>query len=176
MKTIALALLSFLLVGCAASNRQPAAVYQYVPNPAVVELVREGPQAQTPLVVLVGISRDDDNTKSASALHVHMRFENRGSVAVRFDPASLQLVNGSLRPFPPPRVQPPSTIDVAPGQTREIDSTFPRTGATADPSLSTQYLRLRWQVQVQGQTVPQDATFERVALPPPPAEPAWAGP
>jgi len=174
MKTIVVIFLPLLLAGCTASNPQPAVIYRYVPQPAMAELVREGPNGQTPLVALVWVRREEASEGHPPAIHIHLRFENRGTVAVRFDPASLQLETGSLRPFPPPRVDPPHVIELAPGQTPEIDALFPFTGVASDPSLNADHLRLRWQVQVQGQKVPQDATFQRVALPPPP--PAWAGP
>jgi hypothetical protein len=113
------------------------------------------------LASILGVRRADPESRTSAAVAARLRLENNGPSHVTFDPNSLELVTGTLQPLPPPQVQPPTTLDLAPGQRQEVTAYFPLPPG-ADPNrMNLNNLRLRWQVRIDNYTVPQSALFER---------------
>lgn len=161
------------IAGCAGPRPHPAPRYRYLPAPAIADVVKGGANARSPLSVLVWADRLDAGNNGPAGIEVRMHFDAHGPVGVRFDPNSLELVTGTLEPFPRAAVQPSAVLDLSPGRRADVTARFPFAGLLANPAADVQHLRLRWQVQIEGQPVPQDVTFTRVYLPPPPEEPTW---
>jgi hypothetical protein len=140
--------------------------YSYYPQPAVVNVARKDAPNQIPLTVLasvLGIRNADKEHHVPYSIDVRLRFESNGPAEVVFDPATLDLVTGTLRPFPPPRVQPPNVITLHPGDRQDVNATFPLASDMSPDRMNLSNLRLRWVVRVGGYPVPQTALFERAA-------------
>jgi len=149
--------------GCAQPPYEPG--YRYFPQPATVDVLRRDGNHQTPLTVLVsvlGVHRADPKNDIPYSVVVRMRFENVGQSHVIFDPRSLELVTGTLRPFEPPIVRPSQTLDLTPGQRQEVTAYFPFPPHVKAENMNMRNLRLRWEVKIDGVTVPQTSIFERV--------------
>jgi hypothetical protein len=71
-------------------------------------------------------------------------------------------VTGTLRPFPPPILEPPQPFELAPGQRRDLVAYFPFPPGTKASQMNLQNLRLRWEVKIDGIPVAQTALFDRV--------------
>lgn len=141
--------------------------FRYAPEPALVDVMRKGGESQRPplsvLVSVIGVRRGGTAAAAPPAVEIRMRFENNGMVPVTFDPSTLSLVTATLQNFQPPEVHGPRPLQINPGQDAQISVFFPFPPGV-DPRYSgTQSLRLRWQVQIDGQVVPQTALFERTA-------------
>lgn len=140
--------------------------YSYQPSPGVYEVRRHGAEQQAPpvtvLVTVIGVRRPDPDHHVGSSVDLRMRFESNGSEQTTFDPASLELVTGTLQPFPRPYVTPPTPFELAAGQgqTVTLSVPFPPNAATGQMDLNE--LRLRWLVRVNGYPVSQTALFERI--------------
>ena len=115
-------LLVVLIGGCAEPVYVPD--YTFVPQPAVVDVVRRdtggGQPPVRPLTVLVtvsGVRYEDAAHHVPRSVEIRLRFENNGALPVQFDPNTLDLVTGSLRPFEQPSVVPaqvPLALHVSP--------------------------------------------------------------
>jgi hypothetical protein len=154
----------FALVGC-----QPGPYlsdYSYQPRPGIYEVRKHGAEQQAPpltaLVTILGIRRADPDHHVAPAIDVRLRFESNGSEPATFDPASLDLVTGTLRSFPRPYVSPPTSFELSPGQQQNVTASFPFPPNTAPGQMDLNELRLRWVVHVGGFPVAQTALFERL--------------
>jgi hypothetical protein len=135
-------------------------------KPAVVRVIHNGATEQSPLTVqasVEGIRRAEPDRKITPAVVVKLTFDNSGTSHVIFDPNSLELENGLLRPFPQPLVQPPGIIDLVPGQRQEVTATFPLPPASDPQATTLTNLRLRWEVRIDNYPVPQTALFEERA-------------
>ncbi|HWE92585.1 MAG TPA: hypothetical protein VG269_01310 [Tepidisphaeraceae bacterium] len=99
---------------------------------------------------------------TSPAIEFRMRFENTGSENVRFDPASLSLTNGTLQSFPPPATTPGAVIQIAPNTTHDVNVLFSFPPGQNAANFSIDNLRLRWDVEIKGQAVPQAVMFQRV--------------
>ena len=160
-----LAFVAGLLLVSGCSSSPYVSGYTYYPQPATVEVLRRGSNLPPPLSVLVsilGIHRGDPKHSIPYSVVVRMRFENIGQSRVSFDPRTLELVTGTLRSFPPPIVEPPQPVELAPGQRRELTAYFPFPPNTKASQMNLKNLRLRWEVKIDAYTVPQTALFERV--------------
>jgi hypothetical protein len=140
--------------------------YSYLPRPGVYEVKRHGAEQQAPpltvLVTVLGIRRPDPDHHVAPAVDMRMRFECNGSEPASFDPATLELVTGTLRPFPRPYATPPTPFELAAGQSQSVSVSVPFPPNTAPQQMNLNELRLRWLVHVAGYPVSQTALFERV--------------
>lgn len=158
---VALMGLAALVGGC---SEPYLSGYNYVPQPAVVNVAKKGAQNEIPLTVLasiVGIRNADSQHHVPYAIEVQLQFENNGPVQVVFNPSSIEMVTGTLAPFPPPQVEPPGTMVLSPGDRRQISAIFPL-GMNVNPDqMNLANLRLRWTVEVNGYRVDQTALFER---------------
>jgi hypothetical protein len=157
------ALLASLIGGCAQTIYDSD--YTFVPQPAVIDIVRRDSggagQALTVLATVSGVRNADESRRLPRSVEVRLRFENNGTVGVHFDPNSLDLVTGSLRGFEPPELVPPRVLDLAPGERTSITAYFPFPRNDSGP-IDLQNLRLRWQVKIGDEIVPQTAIFRRV--------------
>jgi len=152
------------VTGCASQPYESGVTFY--PKPAVVRVVHSGPDEESPLAVLAsieGIRRADPDHNLPPAVVVKLKFENSGPSQITFDPGSLALETGSLRPFPRPQVQPPAIIDLAPGQRQEVTATFPLPPPGDTRAVDLGNLRLRWQVRIDNFAVAQTALFEERA-------------
>jgi len=156
--------LLFAASGCASQPYESGV--SFYPKPAVVRVIHGGTDEESPLTVLAsieGVRRADLDHNVAPALVVKLKFENNGPSHVTFDPISFELENGSLHPFPPPQVQPPGMIDLAPGQRQEVTASFLLPPAGYPEAMNLTNLRLRWEVRIDNYPVPQTALFEERA-------------
>lgn len=157
-------MLMLFMPGCRSQLYEPGVYYE--PQPALVEVVHRaaGQPQQVPLTVLAavrGIRRANQKTDMPKSVEVRLRLENHGPSHVELDPGSLELTTGALRNFPAPRVQPPTPIEIAPGQQATLTADFPLPGGLPENSAELDHLRLRWRVTINGQPVPQTALFVR---------------
>jgi hypothetical protein len=151
------------MVGCAQQDPYIPG-YSFYPQPATVNVMHRGPTEETPLTTLAsvtGVRRADPEKNQGPAVVVRLQFQNNGATPVTFDPGTLELVNGELRPFPPPQVQPPHIIDILPGQRQEVTAAFPLPSGSDPQQMSLRNLRLRWQVKLDNYSIPQSALFEQ---------------
>jgi hypothetical protein len=154
--------------GCAPASPYLSG-YRYAPEPALVDVMLKGNTSQKPpvsvLASVVGIRRTGATTAAPPAVEVRMRFENNGQVPISMDTGTLSLVTGTLIPLDAPEVhmQGPKVLQIAPGQPVTFSAffPFPPTIVPHDPALNS--LRLRWQIQIGDQVVPQTAYFERAS-------------
>ena len=152
-----------LVSGCSSSPYIPG--YTYYPQPSTVEVIRRGSNQPSPLAVLVsilGVHNGDPKHGIPYSVVVRMRFENIGQSRISLDPRTLELVTGTLRSFLPPVVEPPQPVELAPGQRHGLTAYFPFPPNTKASQMNLKNLRLRWEVKIDGYTVPQTALFERV--------------
>lgn len=161
---IAMAACMFAVGGCESGPYLPA--YSYQPRPSISTVRRHGTEQQAPpltaLVTILGVRKADPDHHAGPAIDVRMRFESNGTEPVTFDPSSLDLVTGSLWPFPHPYVNPPMQLTLTSGQQQNITATFPFPPNTRPEQMDLNELRLRWVVHVAGFAVAQTALFERV--------------
>ncbi|HWE02813.1 MAG TPA: hypothetical protein VG326_10430 [Tepidisphaeraceae bacterium] len=159
-------LMSALVGGCAPQSPYLAG-YRYAPAPALVDVFRKGADSQQPplsvMVSVIGIRRGGSTADAPPAIEVRMRFENNGQAKVSFDPSTLNLVSGTLQPFLQPEVHGPKPLQLAPGQNQTISAFFPFPRGAGPRTMGLDSLRLRWQVQVDNQVIPQTAYFERAS-------------
>lgn len=152
-----------LLGGCAQSVYVPG--YTFVPQPAVIDVVRRdnkaGGQPLTVLATIYGVRYPDDSRHLPRAVEVRLRFENNGTTAVHFDPNTLDLVTGALKGFEAPSLVPPRVLEIAPGDRASMTAYFPFPRTDNGP-LDLQNLRLRWQIKIGDEVVPQTALFHRL--------------
>jgi hypothetical protein len=141
--------------------------YAYDPKPNIVEVYhRVGTTEQTPLTVLasiLGVHRADARRNIPYSVVVRLRLENSGQSLVSFDPATLELVTGTLKAFPPPQLRPPEVISLSSGQRRDVMAYFPFPPNATAHDMDLNHLRLRWEVKVDNVAVPQTALFQRSA-------------
>ena len=171
IQTIAAFLLVGLLsaIGGCSSSSSYVDGFRYAPEPALVDVFRRGSntQAQSPplsvMVSIIGVRRADAKAGLPASVEVRLRMEANGPAHVTFDPHTLELVTGSLQPFGAPITQPPTSISLNPGQTQNVSAFFPFPPGTSYRTLILDTLRLRWLVQIDNQTVPQTAYFERAS-------------
>ena len=138
--------------------------YTYYPQPATVEVLRREGNQQSPLMVLVsvlGVHNEDAHQGIPYSVVVRMRFENVAQSKVTFDPASLELVTGTLRSFLRPRVTPAGVMTISPGERKELTAYFPFPQDVAAADMNMQNLRLRWEVTIDSTPVIQTVVFER---------------
>ncbi len=166
-----------LLVGCSPYVDG----YYYVPRPAVAEIypfqaappstqpappsaapAQPPPPAASTLVSVVGIFRGDRNQGIPESVQVRFRVENRGNEAVTFQPQTLELIDGSLVKYPPPLMQPPQMVTLAPNQATIIDAYFPFPPGRSWGNTDLGSLRLSWITQVGSQNVSQGVDFRRI--------------
>jgi hypothetical protein len=139
--------------------------YSYYPKPATVEVLKRDGDQRSPLMVLasiVGVHYADDKAQIPYSVVVRLRFENVAKSTVTFDPASLELVTGTLRPFPRPLVRPAQPFTMQAGDRRELTVYFPFPAGISAAQMNLRNLRLRWEVKIDSTTVVQTAVFERI--------------
>jgi hypothetical protein len=140
--------------------------YRYGPNPAVVDIFSAAsPQTAPPLTAFVspmGIRQAEPNSQIPPSVEVRIRFDNHGTEPVRFDPATLELETGELRPLPSPILNPATPFDIPPGQSRGAAAYFPFPPGTNAKTLDLNHFRVRWRVQIAQQPVTQTAYFDRI--------------
>ena len=156
-----------LLIGCSQSTYVDG--YRYAPEPVLVDVFRNGSGAQAgapPVSVLasvIGVRRADAKAGLPASIEVRMRLEDHGPVPVTFDPRTLELVTGTLQPLAAPIVRPPGVLSLTAGQSRNVGVFFPFPPGSSPRTLILDTLRLRWQIHVDQQLVPQTAYFERAS-------------
>jgi hypothetical protein len=137
--------------------------YTFYPPQAQADVYGQGQSQQKALSVMASVMDVRDAAGSASAaIEVRMRFENMGSENVRFDPASLSLANGMLQSFPRPATTAGAIIQIAPNTTHDVNVLFNFPPGQNAANFSIDNLRLRWDVEIKGQAVPQAVVFQRV--------------
>ncbi len=156
----------WIATGCSTEPRTPYVPgFRYAPEPALAVMLKQGTQSPSlsVMVSVIGIRRGSADNRTPDAMEVRMRFENQGHAAVTFDPHSASLVTGGLQSFDPPDAAPPQPITIAPGQTQSQTLYFPFPPGTLPRTMALDTLRLRWQVQIEGQSYLQTAYFERAS-------------
>lgn len=139
--------------------------YSYQPRPGIIEVRKHGAEQQAPpvtaMVSILGVRKADAEHHVPASIDVRFQFESNTNEPVSFDPSSVQLTNGMLRPLPRPYVTPPSPFQLSQGQQAEVSASFPLPANTTPEQMDLNELRLRWVVRVAGYEVPQTALFER---------------
>ena len=160
-------LLFLTLAGGCAPRPPYFSGYRYAPAPALVDVFRKGTDSERPplsvMVSVIGIRRGGSTVEAPPAVEVRMRFENNGKTPATFDPSTLSLVSGTLQPFLQPEVHGPKPLQLAPGQSQTISAFFPFPRGVEPGAMGLDSLRLRWQVQLDNQSIPQTAYFERTS-------------
>jgi len=154
------------MVLAAGGCSQPyASGYTYYPQPATVEVLPREEKQRSPLMALVsvlGVHKEDQQQRIPYSVVVRMRFEIVGQSKVTFDPATLELVTGTLREFQRPRVTPPGLVTLAPGDRKVFTAYFPFPPGASVSDMNLRNLRLRWEVNIDSTPVIQTVVFERV--------------
>ena len=166
MRNVCWMALALLMIGAGCGSQRYEPGVHYEPQPALVEVVHRvgGQPPQVPLTVLAsvrGIRPADAKAGMPMSVEVSLRLENHGPSHVEFDPGSLELMTGALRPFAPPRVKPPTPVQLSPGQSITLTADFPFPPGLQENSGELDHLRLRWRVSINGQSVPQAVLFVR---------------
>lgn len=157
MRHVGLALCACIVGGCASSPYSDR--YRYQPRPVSVKMTApEAPQQASvrALATVIGLHRATE--QQAQSIDVRLMLENVGEAPATFDPATLKLFDASITPLPEPRVDPPTTLTIAPGQSKTINAGFPLTDRD---DYDLEGLNLRWSVTVDGRTLTHSATFNR---------------
>jgi hypothetical protein len=165
MRSLSWVALLGLWFTCAGCHQQYVSGYSYYPQPATVEVLKRDGDQRSPLIVLaavLGVHNVDDKAHIPYSVVVRMRFENVAKSTVSFDPASLDLVTGTLRPFPQPIARPAQPFTMKPGERRELTAYFPFPAGTSASQMNLRNLRLRWEVNIDSTIVIQTAVFERI--------------
>jgi len=139
--------------------------YTYYPQPATVEVLQREGNQRSPLMVLVsvvGIHNEDRRQGIPYSVVVRMRFEVVGQSKVTFNPASLELVTGTLRSFLRPRVTPAGVMTLSPADRSELTAYFPFPPDIGAADMNMRNLRLRWEVNIDSTPVIQSVVFERI--------------
>ena len=160
-----MALLGAALANGGCSPQPYVSGYTYYPQPATVEVLRRDGNQRSPLMVLasvLGVHNEDAKNGIPYSVVVRMRFENVGQSKVAFDPASLELVTGTLRAFERPTVKPAGPIALPPGGRYELTAYFPFSPGVTATQMNMNNMRLRWEVTIDLNPVIQTAVFERV--------------
>lgn len=146
---------------------EPAYVqgYRFAPEPALTVMRKPGSQvpAVSMLTSIIGLRYGAPSNNVPPALEIRMRIENTGSQPLTFDPRSAILVNGALQSFDPPEAHTNGPVHVAANQTDIVTLYFPFPPHTYPREMPLDTLRLRWQVELEGQSYLQTAFFERVS-------------
>ena len=140
--------------------------FHYGPNPATVDVFSAAsPQTAPPLTVyvwLMGIRQAEPHSPIPPSVEVRMKFDNHGTRPVSFDPSSLELETGELRPLPSPILNPAIPFEVPPGSNHELAAYFPFPPGTSSQTLDLTHFRVRWRVQIDSQPITQTAYFDRI--------------
>jgi hypothetical protein len=139
--------------------------YQYTPSPAVAVIPPPNAQQSPPVTAMatvVGVVEADSKQGIPESVQVRLRVQNSGAGTVMFDPTTMQLTDGSLLDFLPPRVQ-QGAAPLALNQSAAVDVLFPFPPGYSPDNTNLQSLELRWQVQIdKNQPVQQVVDFHRV--------------
>jgi hypothetical protein len=155
-------LLIALVSGCAQEPYLPG--YAFYPQPALASIRQSSQPDKTPVTVLatvLGIRREDPRQHVPTSVAIRLQFQNDGSQPITFDPATLELTTGSLRNFPAAEAYPPGVLTLAPGQRATLVSYFPFPPGLGPQRMTLSNLRLRWQIKIDDDTIPQAVLFER---------------
>jgi hypothetical protein len=101
-----------------------------------------------------------------AGMEARIRLDNETALPTRIDPREIELFARDLRPFGPPAVAPPNSLDVAPGDSAVVTARF---AYPAGEDAHTEGLRavdLRWTVAQAGRPYASEVTFDRVERPP----------
>jgi hypothetical protein len=160
-----LAPLCLLLIagGCGSSAPTYQSIYPYMPQPAMVTIfsTKDQKPAVDAIVSLMGVHQPDQS--APLSMEVRMRLENKGVVAATFDPRSMSLESGALQSFDPPLVHLSQPLQIAPGQAGALTVFFPFPRGSDSRSMGLDTLRLRWEVQLDQETISQTALFKRTS-------------
>ena len=165
-RLVVLSLILAALIALTGCESEYASGYAFYPQPAAVQVVHPtGPQHQlvplTVLVTILGVRNADARAHVPYSLEVRMRLESNGPDRVLFDPRTLEMTNGALRPFPPPITEPPGIVVLPPGRRQEVTAYFPFPPGTDARNFDLSTLRLRWRVDINDHPVIQTAYFQR---------------
>jgi len=157
MRWITVLIVLMLLAGCATHSAR----YRYQPHP--VELIEstEGTRAARAMVSIVGLRLKDREADTPAGMDLAVRLENIDADRVTFDPASLQLLTGELRPFANAIVEPAEPVELARGESANFRALFPLTAEVNATNADFDGLNVRLTMTVDGERVTRSATFER---------------
>ena len=162
---VSLIALCLLLAGGCAHQQPYAPGYAYSPQPAVVDIYKRG-SSEPPMTVLarvLGVRQADAQRQIPYSLAIRLRLENNSAPHATLNPQTLELVTGTLRAFPLPVVMPPQKIELTPGQRQDITAYFPFPAGVRADQMALDNLRLRWEIQIDQNTVQQSAQFQRIS-------------
>jgi hypothetical protein len=140
--------------------------YQFVPHPALLDIPSIQPDAApmvSAMATIVGVHRRDNNEGIPPSVEVRLRLDNGGLEAVVFDPQSLTLTNSLLWRFPPPILEPPQSVVLAPMQAIVVVAYFPFPPDRSWDDTDLESLQLRWSIRIGNRRSAQIAMFHRIA-------------
>ncbi|HTW94264.1 MAG TPA: hypothetical protein VMD30_05705 [Tepidisphaeraceae bacterium] len=152
-------LLLALVTGCEQET------YYYSPNPAIAQIPPTPPQQSPPLTAMatvVGVVDANQKQGIPESVDVRLRLEDTGTDPISFDPRSMDLIDGSLMEFLPPRVQ-QTPVTLQPTEAASVDALFPFPPGYSASNTNMSSMELRWQVQIgKGAPIVQVVDFHRI--------------
>jgi hypothetical protein len=138
--------------------------FQYVPRPAVANIPTTQPTDPPPLSAfasIIGVRVDDPQDQIPPSVEIALQLNNNGPQTATFNPRSFALSDGSLAPFMPPLLRPPTSVTLAPGQSTNYTAYFPFAPGRDSDNTDLSSLQLRWTVQLDSRSVSQTVMFRR---------------
>jgi hypothetical protein len=138
--------------------------YDFRPRPAVVEVPSTQPTEPPPLsafATVVGVRRADPDAKMPPSIEIRLRLQNNGPKTITFDPHTLELMNGQLLKFDPPRLDGEGPITLVPMQSAVVDTDFPFPPPNSYYNTDLESLQLHWQVAIDNRPAFMGANFHQ---------------
>jgi hypothetical protein len=138
--------------------------YSYTPRPGLADVPATQPSQSPPLSAyasIIGVRIDDSRDQIPESVEVALQLNNNGPQTATFNPRSFALSDGTLTPFLPPLLTPPTSTTLAPGQSTNYTAYFPFPPGRHYDNSDLNSLQLRWSVSLDGQSTTQTVMFRR---------------
>lgn len=155
MRIVMVVLVALVVAGCGSTYREKG---NFVPHPADVSA---GDGQVRALASVIGIRSADKKAGLPLSVETRVQVENRGETPITFDPTTLRLTSGDLRPFGQPIVMPPGSIEIPAGQSATVQANFPYPAGSSQRGVDLNGLNLEWVAERDGRRIAQSATFTR---------------
>jgi hypothetical protein len=139
--------------------------YEYTPRPALEVVPPKLPDQPPPveaMASIVGVRYSDSRSDLPACVEVHLRLDNNGPQTIRFDPRTMNLINGDLWRFPAVIVRPSDVVTLDPNDEAMVIAFFPFPPGLDWDHVDMESLQLRWAEQIGNETAGQTAYFHRI--------------